>query len=244
MLFFICFILFINKVSLETSYYNDVDLKKYDKITVPVSSSSDNERFIIFDSSDFSEGSKIYFKITATDFIYDEIYFEFFDDPNAYIPKTYNELDYVYPKDTSTSSESVTNYYTIEKKSRYLGSLEGKYLIIYFYCYGSVEIENTKKDESLMISLIIVGIAIVVIIVVLIYCYCRKKKLMAAATKGNGTEDVQIDNNNYDQQQQMGNYQNNNVNMNMNMNMNGNNAYTYNNGYNNGYTSAYNNAYS
>ena len=82
MLFFICFTIFIDKVSL-TTYYNDVDLKKYDKIIVGESYNS--ERFIIFDSSDFKEGDKIYFKITASEFLDDAIYFEFYDDPNDFI---------------------------------------------------------------------------------------------------------------------------------------------------------------
>jgi len=237
MLFFICFAIFIDKVLLIT-YYNDIDLKKYGKITVPAS-----DGFIIFDSSDFSKGSKIYFKITASDFTDDAIYFEFYDDPNDYIPN--DNFAFVYPTDTSINHDSVTNYYTIEKSSRNLGSLKGKYLIIYFYCYGNVEIENTKRDEALMISLIIVGIVIVVAIVVIIICYCRRKKRMAAMTNGyNGTQNVQVvnnNNNNYVQQQQVPNYPNNNMNANMNMDMNANNgnvAYTYN-GYNNGYNNIY-----
>ena len=234
-LFYICLTIFIDKVLLATIYYNDIDLKKYGKITVPAS-----DGFIIFDSSDFSKGAKIYFKITASDFTDDAIYFEFYDDPNDYISN--QNLAYVYPTDTSVKYDSVTNYYTIEKSSRNLGSLKGKYLIIYFYCLGNVEIENTKKDEALMISLIIVGIVIVVAIVVIIICYCRRKKRMAAMMKGyNGTQNFQVVNNNsnYVQQQQVPNYPNNNMNANMNMNANnGNVAYTYN-GYNNGYNNIY-----
>ena len=127
MLFFVCFAIFIYKVSL-TTYYNDVDLEKYGKITVPVGPIF--ERFIIFDSSGFSKGSKIYFKITATEFSNDKIDFEFYDDPNDYTPKA--NLAYVYPTDTSTNYQrgvlvSVTNYYTIEKSSRNLGVLLKKW---------------------------------------------------------------------------------------------------------------------
>jgi hypothetical protein len=192
MLFFICFTIFINKASLDTTYYNDIDLKKYKKIIVPAS-----EGFIIFDASDFGKGDKIYFKITANDFYDDAIYFEFYDDPNAYIGNV--NLAYVYPTKTSENYESVTNYYTIEKSSRNIGSLKGKYLIIYFYCSGNVEIENTKRDEALMISLIIIGVVIVVALVVIIICYCRRKKRMAAMMNGyNGTQNVQVaSNNNY-----------------------------------------------
>ena len=226
-LLFICLTILI-QVSLQaTQYYAIADLKKYDKTTVQGGNGA--EKFIIFDSSEFSKGDKIYFKITADNFESEEIYFEFFDDPNDYTPKSRWAPEY--PTSTSESRNSITKYYNIEKSSRNLGSLEGKYLVIYFWCYGNIEIENVNNEDALMISLIVVGVVIVGAVVVFIICYCiRKRRNAAMMGNGYGTENVQVVNNNYGQQP-VPNYQNNN----MNMNMNANNAYAYNNGYNNGY---------
>ena len=58
-----------------TSYVFKIDLKKYEKCTVPSS-----DRHIIFDSSEFNKDEEIYFKITADIFNKDEILYQFFDD--------------------------------------------------------------------------------------------------------------------------------------------------------------------
>ena len=228
LLLFICLTILI-QVSLQTTttYYAIADFKKYEKTTKQ--GGDGTEDFVIFDSSEFSKGDKIYFKITADDFAYEEIYFEFFDDPNDYTPKSRWAAEY--PTSTSESHNSITKYYTIEKSSRNLGSYEGKFLVIYFWCYGNIEIENENNENALMIALIVVGVVIVGAVVVFIICYCIRKRRNAMMRNGYGTENVQVVNNNYGQQP-VPNYQNNN----MNMNMNANNAYAYNNGYNNGYS--------
>ena len=137
---------------------------------------------------------------------------------------------------------SETFYYTIEKSSKNLGSYKGKNLAIYFYCLGTVTIENTKRNQTLMISLIIIGVILVVAIVIFIIYYCIRKKRMQAMINQN-VQVVSNNNNNYNynyaQQQPIPNYPNNNMNMNINPNANnGNPSYTYN-GYNNGINNIY-----
>ena len=238
---FISFVTFINyNIILTNDYYpfSDKLLKKYEKITIP-----SGNNIAIFDSSEFDKGDTIYFKITATSFIDEKLYYEFYDNYNF---QDFTMEEYVSP----SKSTSGTNYYRIKKDSRVLGSLEGKYLALNFECTGNVEIENTKEDGSKVSTTVIVVVVVVVVIVLVIgiICYCKRRKAMLTQG-GTNTEAVNINKNynnqNYGQQQAQ-------INQNYNQNMNmGNNAITYqnagmdSNGYtSNNYQNNYNNGYS
>ena len=203
-----------------TSYVFKIDLKKYEKCTVPSS-----DRHIIFDSSEFNKDEEIYFKITADIFNKDEILYQFFDDAAAMSNVDFNT--YKTAKCSKTDKEfnhgdvvSQTNYYTIKKSERDLGSLEGKYLVIVFNCEGNVLIENTKENEgdTTLIAIIVVVVVVAIVAAICIFCYCRRKKL--AAQNAATTNEVYVDNNN----------QNYNMNMNSGNNVN---VYSNNNNYNN-----------
>ena len=126
------------KFTKTNSYY----LQKYGTKTVDSS-----EGGIIMETSGFKNGSQIYLKITATEFIESKIYYEFVDNINNYNPKNYYE-DYYYvsPSKTDTNNNAETKYYTIKKDSSHLDNRKGNYLVIYFECIGEVTVSNTKKD--------------------------------------------------------------------------------------------------
>jgi len=82
---FICLI----SIILSSNDYSKslILLKKYKKIVL-----DKYENVVIFDSDSFSEGDKMFFKITAIELDYDDIIFEFFDDYNSPdITMEYNE---------------------------------------------------------------------------------------------------------------------------------------------------------
>ena len=225
-----------------------VDLKKYGKITV--SSSKTN---ITFDSSEFEKDEKIYFKITATRFTNEVIYFEFFDNLNR--DTSYYHLKYIYSNDEDSEFDKEIKYYIIKKSSDNIGSSNGKYLMIYFYCEGDVEIENIEKHYNTIIIIVIVVIVVIVGIIYLIYyCYKRKKDATMSNNNNNNIPYTDEQNNNYNdynynQQIQMnqninnkGNReinQNNNINININ-NENTNRVFVSNHNNNNNYNNVRN----
>ena len=212
-------------------------LKKDEKITLDT-----NENVVVFDSDSFSEGDKIYFKITATEFDDEDIMFEFYDDyddhefsmENDGSPEKIKDAGEIYDSN-DWSGDGTTNFYTIKKDKKYLKTnVKGKYLGIYIDAQGKKLVENYKKDVNTTIVIIVVVI-VVVIIVVIIICYCvKRKKGLAEMNNGNN---IYV-NNNPNQGNYYGQQQNNpNYNMNMNMNKNkrpqGNFGYNNNNAYNN-----------
>jgi len=146
-----------------------VDLEKYKKITI-----SSYNFYIVFDSSDFKIDEEIYFKITAEGgFARPEIYYEFFDNLKNY---TSINIKPAYSTNDRSDDDGEIRYYTIKKSSSNLGSSEGKYLIIFFYCEGLVEIENIDKDYEIIITIIVIIIIIIVgIIILIVYC-CKRRK--------------------------------------------------------------------
>ena len=101
-----------------TTYVFKVDLKKYEKVIVPSS-----EDHIIFDSSEFKKGEKIYFKITADKFYSKYILYKFFDDGEAMSNTdldTYKKVKYSQTDKEYSDGEVVsqTSYYTIKKKTK------------------------------------------------------------------------------------------------------------------------------
>ena len=182
-----------------------VDLQKNGKISVP----SGTEK-IIFNSSEFKKDEEIYFKITAEKFNDERIYFEFLDNLNGYL-SFFHTLKYVYCTDKDDKFMKEIKYYTIKKSSENLGSLQGKYLLIEFFCEDDVEIENIESLENIKKSNTkeIVAIIVVVIIVIggtifLIY-YCYKKKRNAQTNNNNmpyiPTQNNLQNNNNFYQHQ-------------------------------------------
>ena len=205
-------IVFLNIIgySLLQKYYAKPDLKKYDKITVDEAGTGTyNERYIIFDSSDFKEGDNMYFKITMTEFYDEYIYYEFFDDPNAYEPNLgnpsrvlSNRKDYNYDYGVYSSE---TRYYTIKKDSRNLGSLEGKYLTIYFYGYGNALIENYKKSNTVLIVVIVIVVIVVIVGIIFLIYYCiKRKRRLAQYNMGNNVNNGYQNNNNVNVQNNYG----------------------------------------
>ena len=242
---FVILFTFIIKESLSdgagtTSYVFKIDLKKYEKVTVPSS-----DAHIIFDSSDFKKGEEIYFKVTADSFNEDYLLYKFFDDGAS---MANDELD-TYKKATPSKTDneydggeivSVTKYFTIKKDERDLGSLEGKYLVIVFDCTGNVLIENTKEDEgkTTMIVIIVVVVVVVIAVAICIFCYCRRRKALA---NGTTTNEVYVGNNDPNYNMNTGNnanvYNKNYNNNNYNNNNYNNNNYNNNNYNNNNYNS-------
>ena len=242
---FVILFTFIIKESLSdgagtTSYVFKIDLKKYEKVTVP-----STEDHIIFDSSDFKKGEEIYFKVTADSFNEDYLLYKFFDDGASMANVDLDTYKKATPSKTDNEYDgeeivSVTKYFTIKKDERDLGSLEGKYLVIVFYCTGNVLIENTKENEgkTTMIVIIVVVVVVVIAVAICIFCYCKRRKALA---NGTTTNEVYVGNNDPNYNMNTGNnanvynknYNNNNYNNNNYNNNNYNNNNYNNNNYNN-----------
>ena len=242
---FVILFTFIIKESLSdgagtTSYVFKIDLKKYEKVTVP-----STEAHIIFDSSDFKKGEEIYFKVTADSFNEDYLLYKFFDDGASMANVDLDTYKKATPSKTDNEYDgeeivSVTKYFTIKKDERDLGSLEGKYLVIVFYCTGNVLIENTKENEgkTTMIVIIVVVVVVVIAVAICIFCYCKRRKALA---NGTTTNEVYVGNNDPNYNMNPGNnanvynknYNNNNYNNNNYNNNNYNNNNYNNNNYNN-----------
>ena len=244
---FVILFTFIIKESLSdgagtTSYVFKIDLKKYEKVTVP-----STEAHIIFDSSDFKKGEEIYFKVTADSFNEDYLLYKFFDDGASMANVDLDTYKKATPSKTDNEYDgeeivSVTKYFTIKKDERDLGSLEGKYLVIVFDCTGNVLIENTKENEgkTTMIVIIVVVVVVVILVAICIFCYCKRRKALA---NGTTTNEVYVGNNDPNYNMNPGNnanvynknYNNNNYNNNYNNNNYNNNNYNNNNYNNNNY---------
>jgi hypothetical protein len=136
-IFFACIII---------SAFSYPTLKKYDSLKT-------NEEFVFFESGDFSEGDKMYFKITTEGYIptvSDFLYYEYYDNIESVAEGSY--LKY-YTKSSTRSSTSVngvvtssTSYFTITKKAGELDDSNGKYLLLSYGCIGQYKIENTESD--------------------------------------------------------------------------------------------------
>ena len=189
-LFYLIFNIFIIHVltqekgsSLRKIEILSVDFQKNGKITVP-----SNTEKIIFNCTKFKKDEEIYFKITAKKFNDERIYFEFLDNLNGYL-SFFHSLKYVYCTEKDDGLDKEVKYYTIKKSFYNLGSVQGKYLLIKFYCEGDVEIENIEKKEDkenleeieknktkdTVVSIIVVIIFLAVIIALIYYCYKKKR---------------------------------------------------------------------
>lgn len=86
-------------------------------------------------------------------------------------------------KISSSLGNTLTLYFNLEKKtSEYEGS-NGDYLLLNIDCNGTIDFENTKKDESKGTIIFIVVIVVFLVSIVggcIIYNVCKKRKALAA----------------------------------------------------------------
>jgi len=163
------------KVS-PASYYS-YNFKKYESHTT-------RENHVIFDPTEFKIGDKMYFRVTASEFIDDEMGYEYLDeipqnyqfifDDSKHTVEPYHSSD----KDDDDDDGDDIRYYKIVKKQEEIGNLQGTYLILYFNCNGAVKIENTKYDQGLIMKIvsIVISVGVAIAFVLIIYfCYCKKK---------------------------------------------------------------------
>ena len=138
---------------------------------------------VIFDSKEFSEGEKMYFKIKAYRKCQSPLYYEYYNNINDInLASNYFPIYSVSSKVIETYSvqnrvTSTTNYYTIEKKFEEHKS-KGDFLLLVVDCGdGKIDFTNTEKDESTKVIIIILLVFIVIIIVICICC-CKKMARM------------------------------------------------------------------
>ena len=132
---------------------------------------------VIFDSKGFSEGEKMHFKITSYKECESPLYYEYYDNIND-INLESNSLPPYWKRSKVYETESYnniitssTNYYTLEKKKDEYKT-NGDYLLLVVDCSNvKIDFENTEKDESINIIIMIV---VAVILVIGIICFCKK----------------------------------------------------------------------
>ena len=146
----------------------------------------------VFDSNDFGEGDKMYFKleIYELDYLYNDIEYYYLDS------STFNRISgYRWASYSSSSSyykdgyRILRKYFNIKKKkSDYGSSTSGRYLAIVFPVYLNdwAYIENTKETKLPTWAIVVIVIVIVLIIAGLIIYFCyRRRKRMQAVTQTN-----------------------------------------------------------
>ena len=183
LIFFYIFIHLLKFVTLAKSEYTLEKFGKYDT----------RNGFAIFNPTGFNFGETMHFKITSDNgFEDDKLYYEYLDSLENH---KYEYSDDLYRVKYSQSSgeggdddddSEEIRYFNIVKKEEELKGLEGKYMILYFYCKGSCEIENTEKDEGkiTMIFTIVFCIAGLIVLGIIVYCcFFRKKKKQSEETK-------------------------------------------------------------
>ena len=141
-----------------------------------------NDNYVFLDSSDFSNGDKIYISITHYSYITHNtaLYYAFYDTIDDKTSFSANE----FVKEGSTSSvQSFGSYeetfnYKIEKKVN-----NGNYLYLEYSFTPPVFVENTKKDKTTT-TIIIVVVCIVVFFaffITVICCICKRRRAALAA---------------------------------------------------------------
>ena len=168
-------IFIISSFLIINAFLSSTILEKYGHI-------SSNNGKVIFNSSGFSEGEKMYFKIKAYKKCDSPLYYEYYSNINNINLDSFSLPIYsVSSKAKETYSvqnrvTSSTSYYTIEKRFEEHKS-NGDYLLLVVNCgYDKIDFENTEKDESSKI--IIFLLVFIVIIVVICICCCKKMARM------------------------------------------------------------------
>ena len=173
--FLIFFYLIINVLSVEI-LQKDKSIK------------TDNN-YIIFDSSQFAIGDKMYFELDSKGWCSEYLDYQYFDNIDSI--NYYSELKYDVEKEASSSTtvngsiKSYTLYFTIKKTENELDGLKGDFLLLEFNCDKSpIEFSNTKtsgKSKIVTIVIIVIVVFFVLIIgIVLLIRYCYKRRITGA----------------------------------------------------------------
>jgi hypothetical protein len=158
-------------------------LKKYGK-------AENTNGKVIFESKDFSEGDDMHFKIkTNGNFIFKELQFRYFSNIEdiTYSSSTRYSESYKSSSTTSVNGRvTSTLYFTIKKKSEDYSDSNGNYLLLEINSFNFVDFENTEKDGSKSIIIIVIIVLVVSLVVIGVIiglcCYCiRKRARMRAA---------------------------------------------------------------
>jgi hypothetical protein len=158
-------------------------LKKYGKV-------ENTNGKVIFESKDFSEGDDMHFKIkTNGNFIFKELQFRYFSNIEdiTYSSSTRYSESYKSSSTTSVNGRvTSTLYFTIKKKSEDYSDSNGNYLLLEINSFNFVDFENTEKDGSKSIIIIVIIVLVVSLVVIGVIiglcCYCiRKRARMRAA---------------------------------------------------------------
>ena len=151
-------------------------LKKYGKV-------EDTGGSVIFESNDFSEGDSMFFKIKINKDCKSTLDYKYYDTSEGI--SSFTEYS-VSQKSSHTTKvqKSVTSkilYFTIEKKSTEYNGSNGNYLFLNIDCNGKIDFENTEKDKSNYITIIVlvVTLSAITIFSIVFYCYKRKKALLS-----------------------------------------------------------------
>lgn len=164
-------------------------LEKYKSIEVDSS-----DYMIVFNSEDFKDGEKMYFKIKAEEntFLENGVYYEYIDgtygyDEN-YLKKEFFQLET--DSETYLNAKYEIRYFTITKNKNDFRKTNGNLILIYFMIdHGKVVITNTEKDEGEFETwkIAVIVVAAVVVIGFSITCFCiRRKRELAAANQAAG----------------------------------------------------------
>ena len=173
--FYIFIHLIINILSQTQNTYN---FGKYEKFTTQTG-------YAVFDPTKFNFGEMMFFKISASSFQEDKLYYEYADDLTGYTFQHRNDLYYVKGHgkteksdgDDDDEKKTEIQYFNIEKKQDDLKGQQGIFLILYFFTIGATEIENTEDDEGKMsIIIIVLGLIVLVIIIVVLLICCFKNR--------------------------------------------------------------------
>lgn len=139
---------------------------------------------VIFESKDFSEGDKMYFTIKVSGECRSDLeygYYSSSEEPLISLLALYSVSSKV-SSTTSVSGKvtSSTQYFTIEKKSKEYQPSNGNYLYLYINCKGNIDFENTEKDASsnliILIVVVLVVFLVIIGIIVGVCCYCIRKR--------------------------------------------------------------------
>ena len=158
-------------------------LKKYGK-------AENTNGKVIFESKDFSEGDDMHFKIkTNGNFIFKELQFRYFSNIEDITSSSSTRYSESYKSSSTTSVNgrvTSTLYFTIKKKSEDYSDSNGNYLLLEIKSFNFVDFENTEKDGSKSIIIIVIIVLVVSLVVMGVIiglcCYCiRKRARMRAA---------------------------------------------------------------
>lgn len=181
---YLAFFLLIFFGSLLISIFSIEILNKYGKIYT-------RKGYVVFDSSSFSNGDKMYFTLSTDGYcVYnlDILYYNYLSSTNTIDMQTISTPYWVRRDSSSTTTvngyvTSFSAYFTIQKKEEQFGDSNGNYLYLEFNCNSHVEIENTEESgtTNIVIGLIIAFVVffVIMVIIIIVCCICRRKRMAA-----------------------------------------------------------------